>query len=201
MKKILHIHSSPRQQDSVSRRLGQIVMDRILEKYPASTVKTLDLAIESAPHLAKLHIDAFFSPADTRSPEQQQAVAYSDETIADLMEADLLVVEAPMYNFTIPSTLKSFFDHIARVGITFRYTGNGFLPEGLIKDKQAYIVTSSGGIYSEGELKQYDFAEPFVRFFLTLIGITVLDVFRAEGQAIIGAEASLDAAINSISIQ
>lgn len=84
--------------------------------------------------------------------------------------------------------------------ITFRYTGKGLLPEGLLKNKKAYIATSSGGIYSEGELKQYDFFEPYLRFFLTLIGIDVVNVFRVEGQAIVGQETALQKGIASITI-
>ncbi|PUZ29892.1 FMN-dependent NADH-azoreductase [Chitinophaga parva] len=201
MKRILHILSSPRTTGSASRKLGHATISKIIDKYPGSLVEELDLAIQPVPHLEKLHIDAFFTAEDLRSPAQRDAVTYSDAWIAALQTADIIVVEAPMYNFTIPSTLKAFFDHLARVGITFRYTGNGLLPEGLLKNKQAYIVTSSGGIYSTGELKQYDFATPLVHFFLTLIGMEVVAVFRAEGQAIVGQEAALESGLASISIK
>lgn len=201
MKTILHIISSPRKDSSVSRKLGSQVTKSIIQKYPGSVLREIDLASTLVPHLAEVHIDAFFTAAAARSVEQQAAILHADEWVEAVQAADILVVEAPMYNFTIPSTLKAFFDQITRAGVTFRYTGNGLLPEGLLKDKQAYIITSSGGIYSTGELEPYDFVVPYVRFFLTLVGIEVAGVFRAEGQAVIGQDAALQAGVESIAIQ
>ncbi|BAV04077.1 FMN-dependent NADH-azoreductase [Filimonas lacunae] len=198
MKKVLHLISSPRTEASVSRQLGSVVIGKLLEKYPGSSLKVRDLAASPVPHLDEIHIQSFFTPVENRSPEQEKAIRYSEEAIAELQEADLVIVEAPMYNFTIPSTLKAYFDHIARAGITFRYVGNGHLPEGLLKNKEAYIITSSGGIYSEGVLKPYDFVEPYLRFFLNLVGIKVIDVFRAEGQAAVGAEAALQKGVEGV---
>lgn len=200
MKKILHIISSPRTETSLSRQLGRVVKEKVLEKYPGSSVKVRDLTVNRTPHLEETHIQSFFTPAENRSPEQQETIRYSEESLAELQEADLIIVEAPMYNFTIPSTLKAYFDHIARAGITFRYIGNGHLPEGLLKNKEAYIVTSSGGIYSEGVLKPYDFVASYLYFFLNLIGVKIANVFRAEGQAVVGPEAALKKGVDSIVI-
>lgn len=200
MKRLLHIISSPKGEHSITRKLGNAIVAKIQEKYKDSELTDYDLAKIKIPNLEKIHIDSFFIPAENRSPDQQNAVKHSEQAIAELQRADIIVIDAPMYNFTITSTLKTFLDHIARAGITFRYTGNGLLPEGLLKNKQAYIATSSGGIYSEGELKQYDFVEPYLRFFLTLIGIDVVNVFRAEGQAIVGQETALQKGIASIAI-
>lgn len=192
--------SSPRVAGSVSRKLGNAIISNIKEKYPDCIINEYDLAHPNVPHLEEVHIDSFFTPAESRLPEQQLAIKPSDEAVAGLQEADIIVIEAPMYNFTITSTLKAYLDQIARAGITFRYAGNGLLPVGLLKDKQAYIAITSGGIYAEGELKPYDFIEPYLRFLLTLIGITVAGVFRAEGLAIVGAEKALEKGIESIVI-
>lgn len=200
MKKILHIISSPRTETSLSRQLGRAVAEKVLEKYPGSTIQVRDLNTTPTPHLEEDHIQSFFTPAGSRSAQQQAAIQYSEKAIAELQQADIIVLEAPMYNFTITSTLKAYLDHITRAGITFRYVGKGLLPVGLLQNKEAYIVTSSGGIYSEGELKQYDFVESYLRFFLNLIGITVANVFRAEGQAIVGPEAALEKGLGSVVI-
>jgi FMN-dependent NADH-azoreductase len=200
MEKVLHIMSSPRVTDSVSRRLGSAVVGKIREKYPDCIVNEYDLARPKVPHLDEAHINSFFTPAGDRLPGQQLAIKPSDEAIAALEEADIIVIEAPMYNFTITSTLKAYLDQIARAGITFKYVGNGHLPVGLLKNKQAYLAITSGGIYAEGELKPYDFIEPYLRFLLTLIGITIVGVFRAEGQAIVGPEKALEKGIESIVI-
>lgn len=200
MKKILHIISSPRSDASVSRKLGNAIVEKIKEKHADAIVTVRDLALNPPPHLNESHINSFFTPAENRTTEQLDDIRYSDEAINELLDTDILVIETPMYNFSITSTLKAYFDHITRVGITFKYTGKGLLPEGLLKDKQAYIATSAGGIYSAGDLKNYDFTEPYVYAFLTLIGINVAGVFRAEGQAIIGPEASLENGLGSIAI-
>lgn len=200
MKKVLHIISSPRTEASVSRQLGRAVADQVLRKYPGGSIKVRELATGFMPHLEEAHIQSFFTPAETRSPQQQAAIRYSEEAIVELQEADIIIVEAPMYNFTITSTLKAYLDQITRAGITFRYVGKGQLPVGLLQNKEAYIVTSSGGIYSEGELKPYDFVESYLRFFLNLIGITVTNIFRAEGQAVVGPEEALKKGIDGIVI-
>lgn len=200
MKKILHIISSPRTDASVSRKLGTAIVEKIKEKHGDCIVMVRDLAKDPPPHLDESHIESFFTPAESRTAEQLENIRYSEEAVRELLEADILVVETPMYNFTVTSTLKAYFDHITRAGITFKYTGNGLLPEGLLKNKQAYIATTSGGIYSEGALKNYDFAEPYVRSFLTVIGVDVVGVFRAEGQAVVGPEAALENGEGSIAI-
>ncbi|WP_431241421.1 FMN-dependent NADH-azoreductase [Flavobacterium sp. P21] len=186
MKKILHISSSPKIENSSSRILGREIVRKITEKYPHSIIKKYDVTKMRLPHLNEIQINSFFTDPNERSTMQKNAIEHSDEAIAALQEADIIVIEAPMYNFTITSTLKAYFDIIARSGITFRYTGNGLLPEGLLNKKTAYIATASGGIYSQRELQPYDFAVSYTRFFLELIGIKVAAVYRSEGQAVIG---------------
>ncbi|MGH8517321.1 MAG: FMN-dependent NADH-azoreductase, partial [Panacagrimonas sp.] len=112
-------------------------------------------------------------------PDQQAVVAYSDTLIDELRAADVIVLGLPMYNFGIPSQLKSYFDHVARAGETFRYTANG--PEGLIKNKKAYVFAARGGLYVGTPL---DTQTTYVRDFLRFIGIEDVEFVYAEGLAI-----------------
>ncbi|MDH6250610.1 FMN-dependent NADH-azoreductase [Chryseobacterium sp. H1D6B] len=200
MKQLLHIMSSPKTKNSASRKLGQIVIEKLKEIYPDSKVTTYDLATNKTAHLDEDHIEAFFTPAEIQTKAHKHSLIQSNRAIEDVLKADIIVIEAPMYNWSIPSTLKAYFDQIARAKITFQYVGGGLLPKGLLKDKKAYIVTSSGGIYSEGELKPYDFTTNYVRFFLNLLGIEVVNVFRVEGQAVFGPENALLKAIENVVI-
>lgn len=200
MKQLLHIMSSPKIKNSASRKLGQAVIEKLKEKHPNSEVTKYDLAKHKTAHLNEDHIEAFFAPLEIQTEAHRHSLKQSDQAIQDLLKADILVIEAPMYNWSIPSTLKAYFDQIARAGITFQYVGEGLLPKGLLKDKKAYIVTSSGGIYSEGELKPYDFTTNYVRFFLQLLGIEIINVFRVEGQAVFGSENAILKAIENVVI-
>ncbi len=202
MKHILHIRSSPKTKHSASRNLGQKVLEKIKEKFPDSEIKEQDLAAtaDPVPHLDKAHIEAFFTPSEALTQAQRNFLAPSDKSVRNLLEADIILVEAPMYNWSIPSTLKAYFDQIARAKITFEYTGQGLLPKGLLQNKKAYIVTSSGGIYSHGELQPFDFATNYVSFFLNLLGIEVVKTFRVEGQAVFGPENAFLKAVDTIDI-
>jgi len=113
------------------------------------------------------------------------------------MDADILVIGTPLYNFGIPSTLKSWIDQIARAGVTFSYA-NG-KPEGLVKNKKVYLAISSGGVYSQGPMMEFDFTEPYLRKVLGFIGLTDIAVFRVEGINIPGRkEAALTEAIGRV---
>jgi FMN-dependent NADH-azoreductase len=199
MKKILHIISSPRGDASFSIKLGNAIVDKIQSAYPGSTVNESNLVKEQFPHLEEAHITSFFTPVESRTPENDAAIKHSDEAIKDIKDADIIVIGAPLYNFSIHSTLKAWIDHIARAGITFVYDKNG--PQGLIKGKKLYIAISSGGIYSEGPMKTYDFIEPYLRAVLGFMGMTDISVFRVEGTSIPGIkDTALEKGINSIQI-
>ncbi|MBK1441672.1 NAD(P)H-dependent oxidoreductase [Parapedobacter sp. ISTM3] len=180
--KILHIISSPRGNASYSIKLGNEVIARLITKYPGSTVKTHDLTDTPFPHLEESHLTSFMTEPEQRSAAQAEAAKHSDEAIAELMEADIIVIGAPMYNFNIHSTLKAWLDHITRAGVTFAYSANG--PVGLVKNKKAYLAISSGGIYSNGPMKSFDFIEPYLTTMLNFIGITDITTYRVEGVAI-----------------
>ena len=200
MKKILHIISSPRGEASVSKKLGDAIIEKIKAKYPGSTVKERNLAASHFPHLDELQISSWFMPAENHSSEQAAAIKYSEEAIAEMQEADIYVIGAPFYNFAIPSTLKAYLDHVARPGITFHYNQDG-KPEGHLKNKKAYIATASSGVYSDGAFQSFDFVSPYLKFLLAFLGITDISIVRAEGLRIDGVkETAFEKGINSIAI-
>ena len=176
---ILQIISSARGADSYSTRLSQGIIDKLLAAEPDSRVVVRNVATQPFPHLEEAHLQAYFTPAEGRSPEQQQAVRHSDKAIAQVMAADVLVIGVPFYNFSIPSSLKSWLDHLTRANVTFRYTPTG--PEGLITGKKVYLAVASGGIYSEGPMQPYDFATPYLRWMLGFLGMKDVTVAWAEG--------------------
>ncbi len=199
MKKILHVISSPRGDESVSIKLGNSITQQLLEAYPGSILTTEDLNSNPYPHLYHEQIEALRSPKENHTPEQMELVKRSDKAIAELFDTDILVISLPLYNFGIPSPLKSWIDNILRAGHTFSYSSEG--PKGLVKDKKVYIAIASGGIYSEGPFQDYDFAIPYLKAALGFIGITDVSVVRAEGLAIAAiAETALEKAIESIAI-
>jgi FMN-dependent NADH-azoreductase len=179
---ILRIISSPRKGESYSKKLGNGIVEKLQAANSGSTVQVRDLTATPFPHLEEAHLQSFFTPAESRTPEQQAAVRHSDEAIAEIMAADVLVIDAPLYNFGIPSVLKAWVDHIARAGITFRYTAAG--PEGLVKGKKVYVAMASGGVYSEGPAAGYDFVAPYLKAVLGFLGMTDVTVARVEGTAV-----------------
>lgn len=199
MKKILNIISSPRGADSYSIQLADALLDKLKTEYPGSQVKTVNLVEKHFPHLEESHIASFFTPAQQHSEKDKEAIRHSDEAIREIMEAEILVIGAPMYNFTIHSTLKAWIDHIVRKGITFNYSEKG--PEGLVNGKKVYLILSTGGVYSDGPMKAYDFAEPYLRWMLGFIGLTDITILRVEGTSIPDLkDTALAKAINAISL-
>jgi FMN-dependent NADH-azoreductase len=197
--KILHLISSPRGAESISTKLGNAIADKLQAANPGSTIVTHNLATTPFPHLEEVQITSFFTPAEKQTPELAEAIKHSDEAIAELMDADAIVIDAPVYNFQIPSTLKTWIDHICRANKTFSYSENG--PQGLVKGKKVYVAISSGGIYSDGPMKAYDFIEPYLRGLLGFLGMTDLTVYRAEGLKVPGVgEHALENAIDSIAV-
>lgn len=196
---ILHVISSPRKAASYSIQLGNALVEELQAANPGSTVTVRDLTNKPFPHLEEAHLQSFFTPAESRTPEQQEAVRHSDDAIAELMAADVLVIGAPLYNFGIPSTLKAWIDHIARAGVTFRYTEKG--PEGLVKGKKVYLAVASGGVYSEGPSASYDFVVPYLKTVLGFLGMTDVEVARVEGTSVPELkDGAMEKALASVSI-
>ena len=177
--KILHLISSPRGTASMSIKLGNEIIDRLQTENPGSSLTLRNLAETTFPHLEEVHLNSFFTPAEQHTPELTEAIKHSDEAIAELKDADVIVIGVPMYNFGIHSTLKAWIDHIARAGKTFNYTEKG--PAGLINGKKVYLAISSGGVYSQGPMKAFDFTETYLRSVLGFLGMTDITAFRVEG--------------------
>ena len=197
--KILNLISSPRGAESFSIKLGNAIVAKLEAANPHSTVKVHDLTNPPFPHLEEVHLQSFFTPAEAHTPDMATAIKHSDRALEELMDADTIVIGAPLYNFGISSTLKAWIDHIVRPGKTFAYSDKG--PQGLVKNKKVYIAISSGGVYSEGPMKSHDFVEPYLRTMLGFLGMTNLTVYRVEGVKMPGImEHALEKAIASIEI-
>jgi FMN-dependent NADH-azoreductase len=199
MKRILHLISSMQGNESYSIRLGHAVIEKIQDKYPDSTVEEVNLVDTEIPHLNPAVLRTFFIPGDQLTPEEKESIRFSDEAVKQLLSSDIIVIGAPLYNFTIHTALKAWIDHITRAGITFGYGENG--PVGKITGKKVYVAMSSGGIFSEGPGKANDFVAPYLTSFLGFLGMTDLTVFRAEGLKVPGVkEHAMEKAIDSILI-
>jgi len=184
MKKILNIVTSVKGEASFSVKLSNAILENLSAVYPGSSIHTHDLTRTPFPHLEETHFASFYTPEEIRTHEHKEAIKHSDEAIKELMDADIIVIGVPLYNFGIPSTLKAWIDHIVRAGVTFRYT-NG-VPEGFVVNKKVYLAIASGGVYSEGPMKSYDFTENFLRTSLGFIGMTDITAFRIEGTFVPG---------------
>lgn len=199
MAQILNIISSPRGEASNSIKLANAIIERLCENDPYAVVTHKDLNRDPLPHLSSTHLGAFFTPADQHTDTYKAAIRYSDEAIAQLLAADIVVIGAPMYNFGPPSTLKAWLDHITRAGITFKYTEQG--PVGLVTDKKVYLAVTTGGVYSEGPGLTGDFLTPYLKHVLAFMGMTDVTVVRGEGFAIPQLqESALENAIVSIAL-
>ena len=177
MNNVLQINTSARAAGQANR-LADDFVQAWHNQHPQDRIVLRDLTTQPVPHLDERTLNAFFTPPEQRDADLQAAVRLSDELIAEIQAADVIVIGVPMYNFGIPSTLKAYFDHIARAGITFRYTTNG--PEGLLKGKRAVILAARGGIYS-GTPK--DTQSAYLRDILAFVGITEVEFIYAEGLA------------------
>jgi len=199
MKRILHLISSIQGNQSYSVKLGHTIVEKIQDKYPESTVDELNLVDSEIPHLSADVFRTFFIPGDQLTAEEKESIRVSDELVQQLLASDIIVIGAPLYNFTIHSSLKAWIDYITRAGITFGYGENG--PVGKITGKTVYVAMSSGGIFSEGPGKANDFVAPYLQSFLGFLGMTDLTVFRVEGLKVPGVkESALEKAVASIKI-
>ena len=177
MSTVLVLTSSALGAASVSNQLVQDAITQLVLQDLQLRVFTRDLGGKPIPHLTIDSANALRG-AEPANAAQAAAQALSDELIAELKAADTLVIGAPMYNFGIASTLKTWFDHVLRAGITFKYSESG--PVGLLKDKRAIVIETRGGLYSEGPAQVMDFQEPHLRNLLSFMGITNVKFFRAE---------------------
>lgn len=190
---VLAVTSSALGDASASNKLVNDTIAQLTARNPGLQLVSRDLGNGQVPHL-DLDGATAIRGGEPANAAQAAAQKLSDELIAEVKAADVLVIGAPMYNFGIPSTLKAWFDHVLRAGVTFRYTEAG--PEGLMTGKRAIIVATRGGLYSEGPAKAMDSQEPHLRTMLSFIGITDITFVYAEKLAFgpEAREASIDEA-------
>jgi len=179
MKTLLQIKSSIFSDGGHSSRLAERFVAAWRDANPGGKVIVRDLSREPVPHLDAARFQAFITKKEERTAEQQAVVDYSDALIDELRRADVIVLGVPMYNFAIPSTLKAYFDHIARAGVTFRYTEKG--PVGLLSGKKVYVFQARGGFYAG---TAGDTQTPYVRMMLAFLGMDDIEFVHAEGLAI-----------------
>jgi FMN-dependent NADH-azoreductase len=184
MSNVLLVHSSVFGANSQSLALAR----DFLKRYPHRSVVERALTPETMPHLDGETFAAMGTPAADHTNGQRAATALSDALISELEAADTIVLAVPMYNFSIPSTLKAWIDHVARRGRTFRYSEKG--PEGLLKGKKVFVLVARGGVYSKGApAAAFDFQEPYLRAVLGFLGLTDVTFVHFEGLAM-GPEAA-----------
>ena len=189
--KVLRIDSSGRTHNSTTRELADLLIEQLGRQSGALDVTTRDVAA-GLPFVNEEWINANFTDPDQRSERQRDVLAYSDKLVRELMDADILVIGAPIYNFGIPAALKAWVDMIARARVTFRYSENG--PVGLLAGKRAILVVASGGTPVGGSM---DFASTYLRHVLAFVGITDVATIAAERLMVQG-EAAHAAAVAEI---
>ncbi len=185
MVKALIVNSAATGDASVSRKLTQVFADRLKDHDSSAEIIVRDVGIEPLPHLTAETVGAIRGAASTEA--ERNALSLSNALIGEITDADIIVIGAPMYNFGIPSTLKAWFDHVLRAGVTFRYTSDG--PQGLVKGKRALVIETRAGFYSEGPGAVLDTQEPHLRNLLGFMGISDVEFVRAERLAL-GADAA-----------
>lgn len=174
-KTILQIDASARLNGSLSREVANYVSNTLAQQEQASIVYR-DLASTELPLLTEAHIGAYYTAKDQRSPEQKQLLSISDQLIDELKAADILVIGAPIYNFSVPAALKAWIDLVCRVGETFVYSDQG--PQGLLATKKAYIVVSAGGTPIGSEV---DFNSAYLQQICRFVGIDESYVIDVSG--------------------
>ena len=173
--RVLVISASAKQDGSISRQLTDDLLKALNDRHGDLDIRHRDVGA-GLPFIDDAWVEANFTPDEERTETHRQTLALSDALVAELQEADVLVVGAPIYNFSVPATLKAWIDMIARARLTFRYTDSGV--EGLLRGKKAYVITPSGGVPVGSAV---DFATPYLRHALGFVGITDVDIIGAQG--------------------
>jgi len=172
--RVLRIDASARGEGSVSRQLADLMLTDLAGRVPGVSLVRRDLAT-GLPFVGAAWVRANLTDPDVRNAAQRQALAKSDELVAELTAADVLVIATPIYNFGVPASLKAWIDQVARARLTFRYTEYG--PEGLLAGKKAYVLVATGGTEVGSAI---DFATPWLKFVLGFLGITEVEVIAAD---------------------
>lgn len=190
-KRFLRIDASASVNTSNSKKLGDELMGKLEALHPGAIVQQRDLN-QGMSFIDESWVTANFTPVDQRSEEQQQQLALSDELIDEIRQADHIVLTTPMYNFSIPATLKTWIDLVCRAGVTFRYTADG--PVGLIKGKRIDIIITTGGVPLQSPV---DFVSDYLKQVFRFIGIEDINIIAAD-QMNVDADASYQNALDQI---
>lgn len=172
--RVLELSASGRTTGSASRELTRDLVAALEDRHGSVQTIRRDLA-NGVPFVDEDWIEANFTPDESRTDRHHEALAFSDSLVAELKEADILVIGTPIYNFSIPAALKAWIDMITRARLTFRYTESG--PKGLLEGKRAYVVVATGGVPVGSAA---DFATPYIKHALAFIGITDVEVIAAD---------------------
>ncbi len=180
MPRLLHIQSSPNLTNSITRALSERFVETWTSSHANVEVEVLDLATDPLPHFGAASLAAGILSVEEYPPETREAVALSDRLITQLEAADILVIAAPMINFTICTQLKAWFDYVTIVGRTFQYSAPG-VAKGLLFGKKAFVIEARGGDYKDLPFSAFDFQEPLLRMLLMFMGVFDVSFIRAEG--------------------
>lgn len=180
--KILRIDSSARYTDSVSRQLTDELIAKIKEQHPNTEVVVRDLA-KGLPFVDEAMVRAYNTPAENRTEAQKTHLTPSDELVTELKSSDMLIIGCPIYNFSVPASLKAYIDLVARAGLTFTYSSEG--PKGLLSDRKTYLIITSGGTPVGADI---DFASGYLKHVLSFIGITDVEIIAADSLARTGSD-------------
>ena len=178
MKTILKIDASANTSASVSKMLGDKLSEKLQHNFPNTPVKQRDLN-NGLTFVDEQWINAKVTPADQRTLYQQQQLELSDTLIAEIQDADRIIITTPMYNFGVPATLKAWIDQVCRAGVTFKYTTEG--PVGLLKGKQVDIIITTGGVPLKSPV---DFVSDYLKQVFRFIGIEHINIIAADQMAI-----------------
>jgi FMN-dependent NADH-azoreductase len=180
MATLLQINASLNNDNGQSSQLANQFVAAFHKRRPEAKIVVRDVAsAEPVPHLDAERFGAFITKPEERTAAQRSVVVYSDILINELKQADVIVLGLPMYNFGVPSQLKAYFDHVARAGVTFKYTEKG--PVGQLTGKKVYVFAARGGLYAGTPM---DTQTSYVRDFLRFLGMTDVEFVYAEGLAI-----------------
>jgi FMN-dependent NADH-azoreductase len=179
MSNILFVTSSARGAASYSNQVALALLEKLEDADPSAEITVRDLTRAPLPHIDEEFVTATRGPDGPQTDAQKTIAAQSDALVDELIAADTVVIAAPMINFTIPSTLKTWIDYIARAGRTFSYSESG--PKGLVTGKRVFLVVARGGVYSNR--KQFDFQLPYLLHVLAFLGMTDVEVIDVEGTA------------------
>ena len=193
MRRTLLVTSSPRGTDSLSTRFATEIAEGIQAR-SGGPLTVRDLAANPPPHIAPAYIQGRITSPEDRTPEQGEAVKLAQAFVDELQVADVIVLGSGMINFGLPSQLKAWFDHVTWPGVTFSYGDAG--PKGLLAGKKVYVVTATGGVFSEGAWAPFDFQTNYLLHLLGFIGLTDVEVVRVEG-TVFGPDATKAAIANT----